>query len=668
MREKLALGAARADVLASRMASAGMGFLLWPILYGVALSAGTWSLAHEKLAAAMASNKLPKEERAHAIVWLASTIAAVALVYLLVIVGRRFVDQLRKPPGERRFRFVETAAALNRRLSFLLAVPFVVKIARANIEKDSPKLTLFLIAVASAIGAFSVYAWLRPARPLPDPDEPRSLWRAAIETLGPWAGPLAALSLWAAYAAFFSNLSVTNHHALITRTIDLGYYDNIFFQSIHGEPLGCSFIKAGNHSSAHFDPILVLLAPLYLLYPRAEFLLVLQSVWLGAGAIPVYLLGKRLLESRKAGVVLALMYCAYPALHGANMYEFHSLTLVTPPILFLLYFLETGATIRYFLTLAVALLIREDVPLVACFIGLYGLLAGGKRVRIGRYTIILSIAYFAIVKAFFMQSSGILNAGEDAYSFEYYYDAMIPDRNGIGGLVSSILTNPLFALELALEEQKVVFLLLIFLPLFFLPLFARAGRVMLVYGLLFCLLASRGPVFTIHFQYTSVLFPIAFALTPIAIAQIRDGRLPSIFGLDGRRLGHALLGAAFFATMLTSFKFGGIVDNATFRGGFSRVARTLSEQQEKTYAWIEKESQAIPKGASVGTTNRAGPHVSNRMRAYFYPQRKDVDYLFIDESELKAPQLEAHKKAIAKGDFVEVSRYGRFAVLKRRGL
>src|SRR5439155_12102520 len=123
----------------------------------------------------------------------------------------------------------------------------------------------------------------------------------------------------------------------------LGFYDNIFYQSIHGHPLGCSFVKTGYHGSSHFDPILVLLSPLYLVWPRAELLLVLQSVWLGSGVVPVYLLARAQRASRAAAIALATMYAVYPALHGANAYEFHSLTLAVPLVLWLLFFLETGS-------------------------------------------------------------------------------------------------------------------------------------------------------------------------------------------------------------------------------------------------------------------------------------------------------------------------------------
>ncbi len=667
IRTKLRTFGAAQDEALKRLVRAGLGFLLVPLLLTLALSAAGFLVFHPSLAGPLDTNKLPPDERARAVRWLAGTGGGVFGFYLAVTFGRRLVEKLRKLPG--RIRLIETFSLLSRHLSVLLALPFIAAIGQRDYEKTSPKLTLFFALVAALIAGNWLYELFGHRLAAAEPeDEPvsRTRWKERARAA---LAALAVFGLWAGYGYFFSRLAITNHHGLTTRTIDLGYYDNIFYQSLHGHALGCSFIKAGNHASAHFDPILVAFSPLYALYPRAEFLLVLQSVWLGAGAIPAYLLGRHGTASRLAGVAIAAVYCAYPALHGANMYEFHSLTLVSPVLLWLLYFLETRRPLLYALAMAVAMSIREDIPLLLCFVGFYAILAPkAGTVRYGKWTILVSVAYFAIVKAFFMESSGILNTGQDAYSFEYYYDAMIPDRNGIGGLVSSIVTNPLFALRLALEEAKIVFLATIFVPLLFVPFFARWGRVMLIYGLFFCLLASRGPVFAIHFQYTSILFPVAIALVPIAVRQLRAGEIVVPFGLEPGRLGRALVGATLVATLLVSWKFGGFVDNATFKGGFARVTRSLTEEQKALYAWVDAQATSIPEGASVGTTNRLGPHVSNRMRAFFYPAQTKVDYLFLDEGELKPPQLDAHRKLVERGDFRELSRNGKLALLVRRGL
>ena len=50
-------------------------------------------------------------------------------------------------------------ATLNRRLRPLLALPLLTALTLPNIERDSPKETFFLVALAAAVAGLSVYAW-----------------------------------------------------------------------------------------------------------------------------------------------------------------------------------------------------------------------------------------------------------------------------------------------------------------------------------------------------------------------------------------------------------------------------------------------------------------------------------------------------------------------------
>ncbi|WP_433929792.1 DUF2079 domain-containing protein [Sorangium cellulosum] len=663
-RTRLNSALAKLDGAIERLARAALTLAPWPILYGMSIAVTAWVLTHPGRLAQLDTNKLTELERR----WMAGgavvAIIGVGLAYFLVMLARRALT-----PS---WAFVNTVGRLNRALVPLLALPFVAALKVPNIEKDSPKTAIFFAALAAAAVGVGLYAWGRGARvaepglgDAPGLDDDRT---GALAKAGRWLAPLALVALWAGYAFFFSRLAITNHHALHTRTPDLGYYDNIFYQSIHGRPLGCSWLRAGYHGSAHFDPILVLLSPLYLIYPRAEFLLVLQSVWLGAGVVPVYLLARDKLEHRGKALLLAVVWAIYPALHGANMYEFHSLALISPLVVWLLYFYETGRDRMYWVTLAALLLCREDVSLLMCFIGLYAIFdRRAGRTRLGWVTIATSLVYFVIVKLFFMTSAGIIMSGKDAYSFAYYYEELMPNRSGLGGLLISLLTNPVFALKVMLEEPKILFLLQLFVPLCLLPFLAKPGRWMLAYGLLFCLLASRDAVFSIHFQYSSILFPIAFVLTPIALRRVEDSAPAAYFGLDGRRLSRALLAAMLVASALVSWKFGGLVENASFRGGFSRVARRLTPDQEATHAWVRQQVEAIPPGAVVGATSKMGPHVSNRKEAYFYPGDRAalVQYVLLDEGELKAKDLERHNAAVKRGELMEVSRLKKMALFKR---
>src|SRR5690606_18705532 len=132
-------------------------------------------------------------------------------------------------------------------------LPLIALLRVPGIEVDRPSLTLLCIGVAAGLTAISLYRWLSPAAKPTSTDAGRVVFGLGV------------VLLWAAYAAFFSRLSIVNHQALNTSIADLGYYDNIFYQTLHGTPLGCSFMQDGVHYAGHFDPILVLLSPLYLL-------------------------------------------------------------------------------------------------------------------------------------------------------------------------------------------------------------------------------------------------------------------------------------------------------------------------------------------------------------------------------------------------------------------
>ncbi|MCC6551880.1 MAG: DUF2079 domain-containing protein [Polyangiaceae bacterium] len=665
IRSQLESVLAVADRTAARVARAATSWAVWPALLGVGFAIAIWTLRNAPQIPKHQTNKLAEPERLGMFRGAEIAIAVVVLIYLLVVVARRVRG------GS--WRVLDTFGRMNRALAPLAALPLVAWLRGPNVEKDSPKLTLLFAAVIAALVGYGAYSWGHGGwgGELAEQDEEGSRGarlRRIAGAAGRWLAPAAVAGLWAAYGLFFSRLAITNHRALVTRTTDLGYYDNIFYQSIHGRFLGCSFIKAGYHGSAHFDPILALLSPLYLLYPRAEFLLSLQAVWLGQGVVPVYLLAREKLRGRWAAVLLAAMWAAYPALQGANMYEFHSLTLIAPLVVWLLYFYERGSGAGYWITLALLLLCREDVALLMCFVGLAAALDRREgKPRVAWLTIALSLAYFSIVKRHFMTSADVFMTGAESYSFAYYYDEMMPDKSGVMGIVVSLVTNPAFALKLMLEEAKVVFLLQLFLPLAFLPLLAKPGRWMLLYGIVFCLLASRDPVSSIYFQYSAVIFPIAFALTPEALRRIEASGAPALLGLDGKRLARAALAAAVAASFVVSWKFGGIVDNAAFRGGFARVARTLTPQQVTTYAWVREQVAKIPPGASVAATNRLGAHISNRKAAFFYAgsYMKTAEYVFIDEAELKGADLERHKAAVSNRELVELGRLGKMALFKR---
>ena len=72
----------------------------------------------------------------------------------------------------------------------------------------------------------------------------------------------------------------------------------------------------------HFSPGLAALAPLYWIAPSVDTLLVVQTLALALGAIPIYLLAARHLADERIALLLALAYLAFPSLAYANLFDF----------------------------------------------------------------------------------------------------------------------------------------------------------------------------------------------------------------------------------------------------------------------------------------------------------------------------------------------------------
>src|SRR5213078_2888222 len=106
----------------------------------------------------------------------------------------------------------------------------------------------------------------------------------------------------AAYAAGFAALSALRHDAFVTGRFDLGNMVQAVWSTAHGHLLRVTDLYGDQISrlGAHVDPILVLFAPLWLIWPSADMLLVVQALAVGSGAFPVYWLARKHLASTRA--------------------------------------------------------------------------------------------------------------------------------------------------------------------------------------------------------------------------------------------------------------------------------------------------------------------------------------------------------------------------------
>ncbi|MGB5812403.1 MAG: DUF2079 domain-containing protein [Polyangiales bacterium] len=619
------------------------GVSAWRWLHGPALAVSSTDL----------KTKLDQAQRMEALLWGLRSLGVVVALYLLAYLWKRRRDPTLGVAAHLR--------GLNQKFLVLLAAPAIAALFTTHFEARYEFINMFLVAIAAA--TFCAWGYFILSRRQATVTMPsRDPWAAPVSSALPW---VVVLTMFVAYGLGMSYLSIVEHHGLRTANWDLGIYHNIVWNTAHGDFLGCSFCLAGKHYSAHFDPILWVLTPVYRLYPRAETLLVAQSFWISFAGVPLFLYAKRKLEQPWWACAIVAAYYLTPALHGANLYDFHSLVLLIPTVIFVIYFLDAGRLLGYAVSLTVLLLTREDMALLGCFIALYAWCIGYRRTAV--LTVVACVAYFASVRLFVMGDIGvIMESTPKTRSFVGYYKELIPFKEeGVLGMFITALTDPILVVLVFFKEKKIIYLLKLLLPLLFLPLIGGKKRILMLYGLAFIGLATRKYVYEVHFQYSSLLIPFLVMSVADAVVLMRDSAWVQARGLNPARVQKSLLMGVVFSSVLMAAQYGAIWPNSALKGGFEKLRWTESPADAEQYEELREVVALIPPRASVSTDRRSGAHVTDRPTVYEWPKVRGVEYILLRDPTRKHRRSQRYKKLIADKKYVVHHDSSTFVLLRR---
>ena len=172
------------------------------------------------------------------------------------------------------------------------------------------------------------------------------------------------------YVVIFSYASIKQYNAYNTTLYDLGIFDQVIWNTAHGRFFESS-IKGFNFLGDHFSPILILISPLYHIFRDVRILLVLQTFLLAIGAFPIYLIAKRELKKESIALIFAFIYLAYPPLGYLNMFDFHTVSIAVPLLVWAFYLFKTKKWPLFYLCITGALFCKEEIGLIVLFLGIY---------------------------------------------------------------------------------------------------------------------------------------------------------------------------------------------------------------------------------------------------------------------------------------------------------
>jgi len=423
------------------------------------------------------------------------------------------------------------------------------------------------------------------------------------------------LILMIAYVSIFSVLTVSKHDALETSAFDLGVYDQAVWNTSRGRP----FLATDNEGVGtdlllgdHVEPILIPISLLYLIYQSPKVLLILQTVVLTLGALPVFWLAQENLGSYPAALIFAAVYLLFPALESANEFDFHPVTLAPPLLLYAFYFLQKR-NYKAFAGLALlAMSCKEDVPLLIFMMGFYIFFFQRDR-RVGALIALggalwFYVAMFAIIPYF--------NPEGKSYYFSYY-DHL---GNNSAEMVRTLFTRPAVILHSLLKASNLIYLRDLLIPVAFTSLFSPQTLLLGAPSLLVNLLSQYGPMSQLNrFHYGAPLVPFV-VISSIYGTGFLARMTSKWLNLPQKRAIHCLTGLVLVCSLIYHYFY-----------GFTPLARHFHLYRVTDHDRLGEELAAlVPQEAAVSAHWKLNPHLSEREKIVMFPRIEDADYIFLD--------------------------------------
>jgi uncharacterized membrane protein len=430
----------------------------------------------------------------------------------------------------------------------------------------------------------------------------------------------------AAYAAGFAALSVLRHDAFETGRFDLGNMVQAVWSTAHGHLLQVTNLHGAQISrlAAHVDPILIVFAPLWWIWPSPSLLLTAQALAVALGALPLFWLARKHTGSERAALGFSLAYLIYPATEWMTLNEFHPVSLACPLLLFAIWYLDEDRLLPFACFAALAALTREEVPLVIAGLGIwYAIgrrrwLAGGTIAAAG--VAASAIAIQVVIPHFHGAES----------SFYGRYDAV---GGSAAGIVRKAFTDPGRLLSVAFDHRGTHYLLNLLLPMAGLALLAPLLLVALIPELALNLLSSVDAQSSIHYHYVAAEIPILFAA-----AAIGAGRLGRWAGTAGTVVVLTAILGNYWLGPIPIWRF--VPGGQTFQAKSAHISR-----HDRIAARMLK---LIPATAPVTATNSLGAHLSERKRIFSFPYLRDATWVIVDERKPSLGDHNDHRRGLKR--------------------
>ena len=419
-----------------------------------------------------------------------------------------------------------------------------------------------------------------------------------------------AITIWVAVVAWTVVLSAIVYDAFWNFRLgrfDLGNMVQAVWSTAEGRPLetsnganGEQFVRLGGHA----DPFLVLLTPVWAVWPSPLSLAFAQIAVVSLGALPVFWLARRHLGNERDAGLLALAYLAYPWVATSAAAAIHPVTFAITFFLFCVWFLDSDSFGWFAVFALLAMSTGELMGLPVAALGIWFAFTRGRRVAgaaIALAGIVWTVvAVYVIVPAF---------SGEDSMFFGFYDEV----GGSPQGVLRMLVSDPGVVLGALFEPHDVIYVVWLGLPLLFLFVLTPGLALVALPQLLANWLSDFRSMTDPRYHSLAAVVPFLIAATVFSVAKI---------GLPRRTLAVASILVCSAILSLAVGPWSRAV-GSTPLGGRERVPAARAEA-------LQAAVKLVPPGVAVTASNTAGGHLSDRRYIYSVPNLLRATWVVVD--------------------------------------
>ena len=417
------------------------------------------------------------------------------------------------------------------------------------------------------------------------------------------------------YIGIFSAASILTYRNFGMSAFDIGIHDQAIWKMATGRGL-FSTVRGLPIWGDHCWFIMIFLAPFYWVWAKLEVMLVLQSVALAIGVIPLAAYTYRLTRSRWTCVALSVCWLLSPALQNMNLENFHPEVIAAPFLIWAIERADAKSWGWYAIAVGMALLCKEDVALTVMALGVWVFFAQDRLA--GILTVVAGMAWFVFCMKLvlpFFNDAGFFRF-ESGYWFSTFWNNKF---------------SPEYYWNVLGTEQARLYAWQLGLPVLFLGIFSPLLLFAALPSFLINVLSGNDYLVSIHYHYNFETLPIIFAATAGTLAWI--GRR----GLSGR-----VVMVLISAGMLTATVY---ANNEWSELPLKRIHSSLKARYE-TFTNGEWNSRFqdlavyLPSDVEIpiSVSHNLLPHLAHRAEVYMYPNPFYPVYWGIKGENLPSPE------------------------------